>query len=409
MTTTSGSRSSLMSALLFLCHRMGRGYGISVVIENLARGLSARGVAVTVGCLEHDGTVEGIDIRQVDARPAAVAELAQAVGARVVVAHTTPFFEALPDLQGPFSCWAWEHGDPSPAFFEHDREERERIVRHKRERVYPALAGVVAISEFIRHDIGWPQAHLVHNGCDHVPDRGGKGLQDFALGHGAPMRIGTLMRIGPGEARYKGMRHFLDLVEAVRASGINAEVHVMGRGTAEDAEPFRAAGMVTHLNATDAERADYLRALDVFVSPSLWEGCNLPLLEAQALGTVGLAFDTGAHPEMTPLVAANGAEMLAILRAYDRDRDLIRRHSLAGYRFVRGKYRWADAVDRAVGLLGLAAGPVPVPAPAPVFEPSWMSVYSAKLWRSLRTEGVSGTARRAARYLSYQIGKRQHR
>lgn len=398
-----------MSALLFLCHRMGRGYGVSVVIENLARGLAARGVPVVIGCMEHDGTLSGLDIRQVEPRPAAIAALAREVGATVLVAHTTPFFEALPELRGEFSCWAWEHGDPSPSFFEEDREERERIIRHKQVNVYPAMDGVISISEFISGDIGWPQARLVFNGCDHVPDRGGKGLQDFPLGDSAPLRIGTLMRIGVGEARYKGMRNFLDLTAAVRASGINAEIHIMGRGAAEDAEGFRAAGIVTHLNATDEERAEYLRKLDVFVSPSLWEGCNLPLLEAQALGTVGLAYDTGAHPEMTPFLAADSADMLALLKAYARNRDLVRQHSIMGYRFVRGKYRWAVAVDQTIALLGLKMGtaPIAIAQSAPAFQRGWMSTYVAKFWQILRAEGLSSATQRTLRYLSHHMQRRQ--
>jgi len=398
-----------MSSLLFLCHRMGRGYGVSVVIEHLARRLAERGIGVTVGCLENDGTIAGLDIRQVEAQPDAIAALAQSVGARVLVAHTTPFFEALPPLQGPFACWAWEHGDPTPAFFEGDVAERQRIADHKRAAVYPALAGVISISEFIRHDIGWPRSHLIFNGCDHVPDRGSKGLQDFPLGDGAPLRIGTLVRIGPGEARYKGTQHFLDLVKAVQAAGINAEFHVMGRGKPQDAAAFQDAGIVTHLNATDEQRADYLRRLDVFVSLSLWEGCNLPLLEAQALGTAGLACDTGAHPEMTPLLAADSADMLSLIRAYARDRDLLRQHSLMGYRFARGRYSWARAADETVRVLGLLADGRPAPAPippAPRFEGNWTRAYAGKLLHALRTEGVSGTAQRTARYLSYQVQRR---
>lgn len=393
------------SVLLFLCQRMGRGFGVSVVIESLARGLAARGVSVTIGCMEHDGTLADLDIRPVKPQPDAIAALAREAGTTLIVAHTTPFFEALPDLQGEFTCWAWEHGDPSPTFFEHDRAERERIIRHKQERVYPALAGVVAISEFIAHDIGWTRARLVFNGCDHVPDRGSKGLQDFPLGDGAPLKIGTLMRIGAGEARYKGMQNFLDLAAAVRDAGINAEIHIMGRGEPEDAKAFRAAGMVTHLNATDAERADYLRSLDIFVSPSMWEGCNLPLLEAQALGTLGLAYDTGAHPEMTPLLAADSRDMLSLLRAYARDRDLLRRHSLLCYRFVRGKYRWAAAVDETVSLFNLAAGPTPATGRslAPAFQRNWLLTYSGKFWRSLQAEGMSGAARRTKAYLSHRL------
>ena len=90
----------------------------------------------------------------------------------------------------------------------------------------------------------------------------------------------------------------------------------------------------------------YLRRLDVFISCSQWEGFNLPLVEAQALGTVGLAFDVGAHPEVTPLVVAHLHEAVTLIDTYSRHPGLLGEHAAKGYHFVRRRFAWNDTTTR---------------------------------------------------------------
>ena len=83
----------------------------------------------------------------------------------------------------------------------------------------------------------------------------------------------------------------------------------------------------------------------MFVSCSLWEGFNLPLVEAQALGTVGIAFDSGAHPEVTPLVFSDTRQMLEfLLRA--RSSTALSKHSRIAYRHVRSLFSWNRTAGR---------------------------------------------------------------
>ncbi|MFN2445558.1 MAG: glycosyltransferase family 4 protein [Vicinamibacterales bacterium] len=330
----------LKGTVVFLAVQMAQGFGVSVVIAQLAKHLEYAGASVVVGCLETDGSFDAEKVCVVEAtRPGLLAFLRR-VGAAIVIAKTSPFFELLPYFTHEFTCMAWEQGDPSPAFFDEDRAHRERIVRHKREAVYGQLHSVITSSRFLRQDIAWPSARVIPLGCDHVLDLGPKPMTALAAANGRPLQIGTLMRLGAGEARYKGNRIFLDLHDSVRHAGLDATFHVLGRGTPADARPFEDAGCRVHLNATDAERAVYLRNLDIFVSCSLWEGFNLPLVEAQAAGTVGLAFDTGAHPEVTPFVMSCFDDLLGQIRVYAEDRELLLAQSVAAYRFVRQRFRW---------------------------------------------------------------------
>ena len=74
---------------------------------------------------------------------------------------------------------------------------------------------------------------------------------------------------------------------------------------------------------------------------------NLPLVEAQALGTPGLAFDTGAHPEFTPLLYRSVADVAEQIAAYHRDRRLFgrarsRRARLRARQAALGRHRRRD-------------------------------------------------------------------
>lgn len=337
--------------LLFLTYRMQTGFGVDVVVANLARQLLPLGTKVVVACLEHDSTFPDMTIMPVEATLKAVTDLAARVHPDAIVAHTSPFFEMLPALQQRWPCWAWEHGDPSPEFFDDDRLERARIKEHKRLHCYPAIQGVVAISEFIRADIGFPAARVIYNGCDHAPAATTKGHQDLPITPRAPLRVGTLMRLGGGEAQYKGNAIFRALCKELAAVGINTECFVMGRGTAKDAKPFQRAGMQVRLNASAADKWAFLRELDVFVSCSQWEGFNLPLVEAQSQGTLGIAFDTGSHPEVTPFVMSSLGDATALIQRCAEDRNLLLNHSRLSWHFVRQRFTWRQAASQTQALL----------------------------------------------------------
>jgi len=331
-----------MKHYLFLTYRMVLGYGVDVAISNIVSNLTSFGHQVTIGCLEADGHYSHLDVRRVDPDPASITLLIEELGCDCVIAHTTPFFEVLPLLEPSIQKWALEYGDPTPEFFPLDGVARRHIKEAKIRDCYPAVDGVIAISHFIRADIQWPAAVVVHIGCDHVPDQGPKGALDFCPDPdpSARLNVGTLMRLGQGESNYKGNQLFIEIVEKSIEHGLPARFLAMGRGTPEDAAFFEAKGIETRLNAPDEQKWDYLRGLDVFISPSMWEGFNLPLAEAEALGTMGIAFDTGAHPEVTPFIASSVDEVVAMLRRLASDRALLRHNSLLSYRFVRNRFLW---------------------------------------------------------------------
>lgn len=331
--------------VLFLAARMALGYGVSVVVDELSRRLMSQGFEVDIGCIEADDFCASFpNLHRLDADSDSLLRHIESNSISHVIAHTSPYFEQLPMIKGHFKRWAWEHGDPSPELFPYDCEERQRIIENKRRNVYPVVDKVIAISEFVREDIGWPLASVILNGADHVP------LRPSACAEEGVLKVGTLMRMGAGERFYKGGDQYIQLARTLACDG-EITFSAMGRGSEVDVRDFRSAGITVHLNGTNDERSSYLEQLDVFVSPSLWEGFNLPLVEAQISGTLAVAFDVGAHPEVTPFVVSDLYECAALLLALRGDRKMLRRYATDAQNFCKSKFRWADAVSKTKALL----------------------------------------------------------
>jgi glycosyltransferase involved in cell wall biosynthesis len=334
-----------MKRILMLAAKISLGHGVSVVVMELSIRLQRRGYEVTIGCLEHDEHFAGqFPVVRVSASKEDLQTKCAEHAIDLVIAHTSPYFEVLPELDHSQKKWAWEHGDPTPELFSFDSAERQRIIENKQKHVYPLVDQVIAISNFIRTDICWPSAEIIYNGCDHLPHYPPRANANRRL------RVGFLTRMGKGESAYKGTELILELTRLLAATSKGIECEIMGRGTESDAQHFRDGGLVVHLNATDEERSEFLSGIDVFVSPSLWEGFNLPLVEAQMSGAIGIALDVGAHPEVTPFVFANVYEIGEFIKHMNRDRR--RMHDLReiAQKDCMARFTWDRAVSGMIAL-----------------------------------------------------------
>lgn len=342
-----------MKSILFLSVIMEQGWGVSLEIGEICRRLRRDGVRAFVGAQNVDSSFDWLDVTKVAPNEDEIRALARKLGVSVIAAQTSPYFEILPKLSNEFETWAWENGDPTPAFFSDSAEQRRRAARHKQAHVYPRVDRVIAISDFIKHDVRWPKAEVILLGGDHMPTPPLKTSSDFAHVKAGKVRVGTLMRLGAGESHYKGNHLFLKLIEEATSLGLAIEAHVAGRGTEEDAASFIAKGIVPHLNLTEQEKAEYLRSLDIFVSMSLWEGFNLPVVEAQTLGTLSLALDVGAHPEVCPFLLKNPLEALSYLKRATEDTEWLQVASSIVARFARTRLSWEHTSAKVKELLKL--------------------------------------------------------
>jgi glycosyltransferase involved in cell wall biosynthesis len=317
--------------ILFLSKFMSQGFGVSEVIQHLSSCLEEIGWEVNVLCEINDGNFK-VTTFSSDFSLAHVQAEIDRIKPDVICAHTTPYIELLPHLDFSGKTIVYEHGEPSPELFGFDQAERQQIKRNK-QRIYNQVSGVVAISDFIRTDIEYLESTVIYNGCDHIIDLGMKKKSDIM--DARPLSIGVLSRLGMGESFYKNTELILDLAQMK-----NFELTLLGRGDLNEAKKYTKAGIRVILNANNEERLSFLRNTDVLVSPSLWEGFNLPAVEAQACGTVALAYDVGAHPEVTPFIASNTHDMKRMLKNWEADRNQLYQDSLAVYSFARSEFNW---------------------------------------------------------------------
>jgi glycosyltransferase involved in cell wall biosynthesis len=323
----------------------------AVVVSELSRSLKAQGHEAIVAALEIDQGFDDAESLALEPRASELAAFCPERAVDVVVAQAWPWFELLPALDRDVPCIAWEHGDPASERSVEDEDARRHSIAHKLRYVYPFISGVIVSSNFLRAEIGWPRATVVWPGCDHVPDLGPKAVPSEVPPLRSPLRVGTLVRSASRESQPREDELLFRLKAACAAADLSVEWHVMGGRTPADAEPFEAAGVHLHRGAAGNGRVDYLRELDVFVSLSLSETVDLALLEAQALGTAGIAFDAGANPEATPLLVSSLDEIVSLLRAYSRNRLLLAAHGERAYRDVRRRFSWSRAGARLVEII----------------------------------------------------------
>jgi len=166
----------------------------------------------------------------------------------------------------------------------------------------------IAVSEVCRRRLvaylGLPAAKfdVVPNAVDLArfagspePDR-----QQVRAEHGIPAQaavVGVLARL----SEQKGLAHLLDAMPAILAEHPETHLLIVGDGPLRDDLTAQAAALgvapSVHFAGYRTNTTAYLRAMDVFALPSLYEGLPLSVLEAMAAGLPVVATRVGGMPE----------------------------------------------------------------------------------------------------------------
>lgn len=213
---------------------------------------------------------------------------------------------------------------------------------------------------------------------DVLPDTAARERVRRELGASADdLLVGTLGRLVEPK---KGLAVFLAAARLLLRELPRVRFAIVGDGPARtDLEERAAREGVSHCTVFPGLRRDVpeiMRALDVFVQPSLWEGFGITLLEAMAVGTPVVASRVGGIPEVVEegvsglLVPPGDAPALASACAQIlRHRERAARMGSAGQDRVRAEFGierlvreiddlYKELLDRSRGLPdGAAAGP----------------------------------------------------
>ncbi len=313
--------------MLLLSSTHQEGYGVPVVVAQHAAGLARHGFEVTIG-----GPITGRDISYPSGRRVHVAtdwdaaQLAVTGAFDAVVAHTPPFFNVSRLLGSRPFVYHVDYGEPNPEFFP-DRAAREAVDRDKRLAAAYAKR-VFTISASIRNQQFRNDAVVARIGNSHLvvwtPEWAAVRpyLRD-KLGMSDRFVILNVCRFHSGERDYKGVDRYGVLREELRV--LHPEIAkrcvfvIAGRGDPDDVAQLERSGLDVWANVSDAELRELYAAADLYVNLSRWEGYNLGVGQALAMGLPTVASDIEAHREF-PIAVSNSPLELSgfIAEAFDR-------------------------------------------------------------------------------------------
>jgi GT2 family glycosyltransferase/glycosyltransferase involved in cell wall biosynthesis len=362
--------------IAFLNERMLQGFGVDLVIDQVASELSRRGHDVTVYASVADMSgSRDYRLKTVPTRASGIptrynssarwwAEYIDAHEHDVVLVESHPFFSLIPRLKMP--AIAVDHGVSSTEGMSRRQRGAFRYIKwaqHRRH--FPRAAAIVTVSEFVRSLLPrrlQERTDVIYNGVDHyaaVSDeartemRERIGLRDDEV---AMLYVG---RLNPEGQPYKGT---LDLMRASarwKETAPQIRVVMAGQGSEEDASRIRQAGGIPLPNVPAGDMAALCAAADIYVTASRWEGFDLPIMEAAHQGVPGVALRVGAHPEVVrdgeTGILADSPEMLfseAEALAGDPDRRALMG---AAAREWAAEFTWAKATHRYEEVLGEVA------------------------------------------------------
>ncbi len=105
--------------------------------------------------------------------------------------------------------------------------------------------------------------------------------------------------------------------------------------------------------STTKDVADWLRAIDIFVLPSLSEACPNSLMEAMACGCCAVASNVGGNPELVRngengllFEPRDAAGLSKVLRTLVENESLRRRLAAAGQQTMRERFSIRSSVQR---------------------------------------------------------------
>jgi glycosyltransferase involved in cell wall biosynthesis len=232
------------------------------------------------------------------------------------------------------------------------------LVTALRRQYLPMCDDVVSISRFIRDSqaiVDAPAARhsVIYLGGDHVDQAGRVGSSSGddeksgrLFGHIRSTFRCVVLQVGRFEPyTYKCSEQVFQIAEFMKAFHRDVAFCYLGdlnnHSTPHELRP----GVFALGRPSDKVLFDIIERCDLTYNPSLWEGFNLPLLEAQWLGKPCLVMNIGAHPEVVwnrGMLCADMIDlrlkMLDLLAVSNFCLDPIE----GGVEFQKARFRWQD-------------------------------------------------------------------
>lgn len=352
--------------IAILTERMLSGYGVEITIDKIAQGLVLQGFDTEVLCCFGDGSYEGREYRlrnlnvptgnspadyERNAYLAAVSALREK---DLLVVEAYPFFYtgACIALRTKKPWIAVDHGVvPSELVHKWKQKEFDYIRNKQYHEYFPLAARIVCVSNWLREQLPkglQGKAEVIYNGVDHYGERRLVDIKDVLAFSGT-----LLLYVGRSvdTAPYKNVDVLLDCFSSLRTQIPNIGLLIVGAIGFEEKQRLAEKGAYVITGVHETFLSSIYSSCDLYATASKWEGFDLPLMEASYYGRPGVAFSTGAHPELirdkeTGLLASNDLEFQQNLRRLIEDVSLRDRLGKAAQQIVKNQFTWDRSVRR---------------------------------------------------------------
>lgn len=279
------------------------GHGVAVVVALQAEALVQHGCKVIIAGprTSNDFPYPGCDRVEVH-DPLSAATLAASHSVDLIVAHTPPFFGVARWSGAHPPVLAYDYGEPPPEWFP-DAVGRQAVLAEKDQSLMMAAA-VFTISDAVAAESRTPVNGVIPLGNSHLGqwNEAAKARRQrvrIERGWNERFVILNVCRFHRGERLYKGVDTYADVRDALQTVDPKLSRRALfvlcGKGSPEDIEAMKERGLEVAANVSDEEMADLYCAADAYANFSKWEGYNLGIGQALAMGLSTIASDIPAH------------------------------------------------------------------------------------------------------------------
>jgi len=299
--------------------------GIAEIVRRQAELLSGQGTNVTVYCFESDVESEAYDVVELYSPTNEYVNrvfrilwplfvfplLSLAVQLRdtdTTISHKYPFNVscAIAAISGGPEYIYYDHGVAPPELYDSVvAKTYSRLMRRLQAVSARPATTVIAISEFVASELveewGPHPTAIIYNSPSDFLEKHPDDARNIRSYHDIPDEVPVILFVGR-VTRHKNVHCLIEAHETLTADkdedpylvivGKPTQRQYHERLTAMAGDRVRFAGYVD-----EQYLASYFAQADVYATASLWEGCNLTVIEAQQIGTPVVAFDAGAHSE----------------------------------------------------------------------------------------------------------------
>ena len=296
------------------------GHGVPVVIQQHAEYLAARGCTVFVGGIMQPNEIVYRGCLRVYLEGKLEAQsFAYEADVDCVIVHTMPYFSMFRTMSDFPRRVIFDHGEPPPAWFPEGQKDRENIDIEK-QFCYRLAELVLTNTATVKDEIGFARAEVAGLGNSHLAtwDAGHALRRDAvraALGLDGKFVVLNVCRFHKPERRYKGIDDYVALNQRFAAGNPEIAFVLCGKGDDDDQEEMREAGLTVFANVSDDTLADLYVAADLYVNFSKWEGFNLGIAQALAMGLPVIASDIAAHRQFPIQTTDDPARRAALVAA----------------------------------------------------------------------------------------------